>query len=195
MFVFENNGAGYQFQLKYTLLLYKYHKNSYKISEMSESGFFLSRSHIGRDSGFSSKIGRNSTWSGWLDSLITWYTIVPLICYFKMWTQCYSVLSHRLISVATCVIGCFDVFYALWLTEKIRQRFSTNQKKIKLLRTNRISFLAVFPPLRNWFHNNITSRHFATWLGSGRLQRKWWYLYFPSPRSPLPTVKWCTDWD
>ena len=89
MFVFENNGAGYQFQLKYTLLLYKYHKNSYKISEMSKSGFFLSRSHIGRDSGFSSKIGRNSTWSGWLDSLITWYTIVPLICYFKMWTQCY----------------------------------------------------------------------------------------------------------
>ena len=97
-------------------------------------------------------------------------------------------LSHRLIFVATCVIGCFGVFYALWLAEKIRPRFSTNQKKIKLLRTNRISFLAVFPPLRNWFHNNITSRHFATWLGSGRLQRKWQYLYFPSPRSPSPQL-------
>ena len=46
MFVFENNGAGYQFQSKYTLFLYKYHKNSYEISEMSKSGFFLSRSHI-----------------------------------------------------------------------------------------------------------------------------------------------------
>ena len=27
-------------------VLYKYHKNSYEISEMSKSGFFLSRSHI-----------------------------------------------------------------------------------------------------------------------------------------------------
>ena len=40
-----------------------------KISkQMSKSGFFLSRSHVGRDSGFSSKIGRIATRSGWLDS-------------------------------------------------------------------------------------------------------------------------------
>ena len=109
MFVFANNGAGYQFQFQYTLFLYKYRKNSYEISEMSKSGFFLSRSHIGWDSGFSSKAGRISTWSGWLDSLITWYTTVPLICYFKCEHNAIF-LSHRLISVATCVIGCFDVF-------------------------------------------------------------------------------------
>ena len=35
----------------------------------SKSGFFLSRSHIGRDLGLTSKIGMVPTKSGWLDSL------------------------------------------------------------------------------------------------------------------------------
>ena len=122
-------------------------------------------------------------WTVWSLDIYLYRSFATLKCEHNV-----IFLSNGLIFVATCVIGCFDVFYALWLTEKIRQRFSTNQKKIKLLRTNRISFLAVFPPLRNWFHNNITSRHFATWIGSGRLQRKWQYLYFLSPRSPSPQL-------
>ena len=41
--------------------LYKHHKNSFKNKNMSKSGFFLSRSHMGRDSGFLSKMGRIPT--------------------------------------------------------------------------------------------------------------------------------------
>lgn len=37
---------------------------------MSKPGFFTSRSYIGRDSGFLSKIGRIPTKSGWLNSLL-----------------------------------------------------------------------------------------------------------------------------
>ena len=156
---------------------------------MSKSGFFLSRSHIElvgiRD--FQAKQGESRRdrdgWTVWSLDILLYRSFATLKCEHNA-----IFLSNGLISVATCVIGCFDVFYALWLAEKIRPRFSTNQKKIKLLRTNRISFLAVFPPLRNWFHNNITSRHFATWIGSGRLQRKWQYLYFPSTRSPSPQL-------
>ena len=50
-----------------------FYENLTKISQHeSKSGFFLSRSHtIGRDSGFSSKIGIIATKSGWLDSLRT----------------------------------------------------------------------------------------------------------------------------
>ena len=118
-------------------------------------------------------------WTVWSLDIYLYRSFATLKCEHNV-----IFLSNGLIFVATCVIGCFDVFYALWLAEKIRPRFSTNQKKIKLLRTNRISFLAVFPPLRNWFHNNITSRHFATWIGSGRLQRKWQYLYFPAHDRP-----------
>ena len=47
--------------------------------QISTSGFLLSRSHFGQDSGFSIKIGRIPTRSGWLDSLhrrITFYGIV-----------------------------------------------------------------------------------------------------------------------
>ena len=41
-----------------------------KISQHeSKSGFGLSRSHVGRDSGFSRKIAIIPTKSGWLDSL------------------------------------------------------------------------------------------------------------------------------
>ena len=118
-------------------------------------------------------------WTVWSLDIYLYRSFATLKCEHNV-----IFLSNGLIFVATCVIGCFDVFYALWLAEKIRPRFSTNQKKIKLIRTNRISFLAVFPPLRNWFHNNITSRHFATWIGSGRLQRKWQYLYFPAHDRP-----------
>ena len=39
--------------------------------QMSKLEFFLSWSHIGWDSGFSSKIRRIPTKSGWLDSLLT----------------------------------------------------------------------------------------------------------------------------
>ena len=59
--------------VEYTLFLY--HKNSCEVSEqVPELGFFLFRSHIGRDSGFSSKNGKISTTSGWLDSLLYPYT-------------------------------------------------------------------------------------------------------------------------
>ena len=44
----------------------------YLSTQMWKSGFFLSRSHIGRDSGFSSKIGRIPTRSGWLNILNWW---------------------------------------------------------------------------------------------------------------------------
>ena len=40
-----------------------------KSKQMSKLGFFLSRSHVGLNSGFSSKIGRIPTKSEWLDSL------------------------------------------------------------------------------------------------------------------------------
>ena len=43
-----------------------------KSDQMSESGFFLSRSHIGWDLGFSSKIGRILMKSEWLNSLRTY---------------------------------------------------------------------------------------------------------------------------
>ena len=51
--------------VKYALFLYKHHKNSCAVSEqVSKLGFFLFRSHIGRDSGFLSKSGKISTISG-----------------------------------------------------------------------------------------------------------------------------------
>ena len=155
MFVFENNGAGYQFQLQYTLFFYKYHKNSYEISEMSKSGFSYPDQILVGIRDFQAKQGESRRdrdgWTVWSLDILLYRSFATLKCEHNA-----IFLSNGLISVATCVIGCFDVFYALWLAEKIRPRFSTNQKKIKLLRTNRISFLAVFPPLRNWFHNNIT---------------------------------------
>ena len=47
-----------------------FYQNLTKISQYkSKSRFFLSLSHIGRDSGFSSKIGTIPTKSGWLDRL------------------------------------------------------------------------------------------------------------------------------
>ena len=57
----------------------------WKISEqLSKSEIFLSRTHIDRDSGFSSKVGRTPTRSGWLKSLhrhATFYTtFYGLIC-------------------------------------------------------------------------------------------------------------------
>ena len=52
-----------------------------KISEqLSKSEIFLSRTHIDRDSGFSSKIGRTPTRSGWLNSLHRRTTSYGLIC-------------------------------------------------------------------------------------------------------------------
>ena len=36
---------------------------------MSKSGFFLSRSHIGLDSGFQAKLGESPQNWGWMDSL------------------------------------------------------------------------------------------------------------------------------
>ena len=61
--------------VKYALFLYKHNKNSCAVSEqVSKLGFFLFRSHIGRDSGFSSKNGKIPTTSGWLDSLLYPYT-------------------------------------------------------------------------------------------------------------------------
>ena len=52
-----------------------------KISEqLSKSEIFLSRTHIDRDSGFSSKIGRTPTRSGWLKSLHRHTTFYGLIC-------------------------------------------------------------------------------------------------------------------
>ena len=51
--------------VKYALFLYKHHKNSCSVSEqVSKLVFFLFRSHIGRDSGFSSKNGKIPTTSG-----------------------------------------------------------------------------------------------------------------------------------
>ena len=48
--------------VKYALFLYKHHKNSCAVSEqVSKLGFFLFRSHIGRDSGYSSKNGKIPT--------------------------------------------------------------------------------------------------------------------------------------
>ena len=44
----------------------------YFSKQMSKLGFFLCWSHIGRDSRFSSKIGRIPTRSGWLDILNWW---------------------------------------------------------------------------------------------------------------------------
>ena len=53
----------------------------WKISEqLSKSEIFLSRTHIDRDSGFSSKIGRTPTRSGWLKSLHRHTTFYGLIC-------------------------------------------------------------------------------------------------------------------
>ena len=42
-----------------------------RLNRIIKSGFFLPRSHIGQVSGFSRKIGRIPTRSGWLDSLAT----------------------------------------------------------------------------------------------------------------------------
>ena len=102
MFVFENNGAGYQFQLQYTLFLYKYHKNSYEISEMSKSGFFLSRSHIElvgiRD--FQAKQGESRRnrdgWTVWSLDILLYRSFATLKCEHNA-----IFLSNGLISVAT----------------------------------------------------------------------------------------------
>ena len=51
-----------------------------KISELSKSEIFLSRTHFDRDSGFSSKVGRTPTRSGWLKSLPRNTTCYGLIC-------------------------------------------------------------------------------------------------------------------
>ena len=51
-----------------------------KISELSKSEIFLSRTHIERDSGFSSKVRRTPTRSGWLKSLHRNTTFYGLIC-------------------------------------------------------------------------------------------------------------------
>ena len=51
-----------------------------KISELSKSEIFLSRTHIDRDSGFSSKVGRTPTRSGWLKNLHRHTTFYGLIC-------------------------------------------------------------------------------------------------------------------
>ena len=65
--------AGFQFQLStlcYVFLICVILTMYFKIwKQMSKSGFFLSWSHIGRDSGFSSKIGRILMRSELLDSL------------------------------------------------------------------------------------------------------------------------------
>ena len=47
--------------------------------QISTSGFLLSRSHFGQDSGFSIKIGRIPTRSGWLDSLHTRTTFYGIV--------------------------------------------------------------------------------------------------------------------
>ena len=52
----------------------------------SKSGFFLSRSHIGGDSGFSSKIRIIPTKSGWLDSLI--FQVCQLVKYKRKLIIC-----------------------------------------------------------------------------------------------------------
>ena len=53
-----------------TLHFVFFYENLTKISQHElKSGFFLSRSHIGRNSGFSIKIRIIPTKSGWLDSL------------------------------------------------------------------------------------------------------------------------------
>ena len=49
--------------------VFSYEKLTKILQHESKSGFFLSRSHIGRDSGLTSKIGMIPTKSGWLDSL------------------------------------------------------------------------------------------------------------------------------
>ena len=55
-------------RVKYSAFCFLY-ENLMKISQHeSKSGFFLSRLHIGWDSGFSSKIGIVPMKSGWLDS-------------------------------------------------------------------------------------------------------------------------------
>ena len=52
-----------------------------KISEqLSKSEIFLSRTHIDRDSGFSSKVGRTPTRSGWLKNLHRHTIFYGLIC-------------------------------------------------------------------------------------------------------------------
>ena len=52
-----------------------------KISEqLSKSEIFLSQTHIDQHSGFSSKIGRTPTRSGWLKSLHRHTTFYGLIC-------------------------------------------------------------------------------------------------------------------
>ena len=53
--------------IRYWVLYSKYYENLTEMTEqMSKSGFFISRPHIGRDSGFSSKIGVIPTkWDGW----------------------------------------------------------------------------------------------------------------------------------
>ena len=60
----------------------------FKISEqLSKSEIFLSRTHIDRDSGFSSKIGRTPTRSGWLKSLhrhTTFSFLWPYLCLTRL---------------------------------------------------------------------------------------------------------------
>ena len=57
--------SGYQFQLS----ALSFRCSCVFIKTDVKIGFLLSRSHIGRDSGFSSKIERIPTRSGWLDIL------------------------------------------------------------------------------------------------------------------------------
>ena len=74
--------SAHQFQLSIIccVFLYKCHKNSLEKSKQMivKIGIFQSRSYIGQDSGFSSKIRRILTKSGWLDSLCDHYEHIIL---------------------------------------------------------------------------------------------------------------------
>ena len=78
------NCSEYHFQLSILCVVSLYEfviRIHLKISEqLSNPEIFLSRTRIDRDSGFSSKIGRTPTRSGWLKSLHRHTTFYGLIC-------------------------------------------------------------------------------------------------------------------
>ena len=118
-----------------------------KISQLkSKSGFFLSRSHIGWDSGFSSKIGIILMKLGWLDSL-TAYT------HSFIWKTCQRCCQFHLDTFVEQICALLTPS----TTCKASVNLLTNQIATLLLTEKKSTWHEKFPESQTWTFGQMQS--------------------------------------